>query len=161
MRSPTGPGPLTSVRWLACAALAAAALAGCSTGPATIERAPADDHGPPASDRVGDPGAEALRTKFRFFAQDECLTETPAEVVGRCGRFTTQIRNVVPQVRQDVPAATPQADAAAHALDRLAAAGCEATPGVVGGGGPGTCGPAFAEVQRTVRELTSAVGTGP
>lgn len=135
------------------------AAAGCSTGPATIERTdpPASDQ-QSASDRVGGEGGDALRTKFRFFAADACASDAPPETYPRCARFTTEIRNVIPQVRGDVPAAAGAADAAEQALDRFAAAGCEASPDTVGTGDPGICGPAFGEVQRTTREMAHAVG---
>lgn len=159
MRTRTRPGP-RPFRAAACLVALAIAAAGCSTGPATIERTdpPASDQ-QSASDRVGGEGADALRTKFRFFAADVCATGAPAETYPRCARFTTEIRNVVPQVRGDVPAAAGTADAAEQALNRLAAAGCEAAPGSAGTGDPATCGPLFAEVQRTTREMARAVGT--
>lgn len=134
-------------------------LAGCSTGPASIEQAPdTDGSGTSASERVGSEGAQALRTKFRFFTQDACYSADPAEVSGRCARFMGEIRNVLPQVRQDIPAATDQADATEQALDRFATAGCEAGPGTLGDGDPATCGPAYREVQEATQGLATAVG---
>lgn len=149
-----------SVRAATVVVAALLVLSGCSSGPATLDRAP-DDSGPgtSSSDRVGDPGAESLRTKFRYFSADGCLTRDPAEVFGRCARFTGEIRNVLPQIRRDVPAAADQADATEQALDRFATAGCEAGPGTLGGGDPATCGPAYRQVQEAVQGLASAVGT--
>ncbi|WP_226350761.1 hypothetical protein [Pseudonocardia sp. ICBG601] len=83
------------------------------------------------TDRLGAgrrPRLEALRTKFRFYAQDPCWSGDAAKVFPRCGRFTTEIRNVLPQVRQDAPRAATQADLVGKALDDFAAKGCQADP---------------------------------
>ncbi|MBP2370608.1 hypothetical protein [Pseudonocardia parietis] len=148
-----------SVRAATVVVAALLVLSGCSSGPATLDRAP-DDSGPgtSSSDRVGEPGAESLRTKFRYFSADGRLTRDPAEVFGRCARFTGEIRNVLPQIRRDVPAAADQADATEQALDRFATAGCEAAPGMPGGGDAATCGPAYREVQEATQGLATAVG---
>ncbi|ALE74744.1 hypothetical protein Ae168Ps1_4471c [Pseudonocardia sp. Ae168_Ps1] len=144
-----------SVRAATVAVAALLVLAGCGTGPATTRTTTGE--GTSASDRVGAPGLDALRTKFRFFAEDTCFDGDPAQVFPRCGRFVTEIRNVVGQVRRDAPAAAPQADATEAAVDRFTA-GCATDPGTVGGGDPATCGPAFREVQEAVQGMATAVG---
>ncbi|WP_143105307.1 hypothetical protein [Pseudonocardia ammonioxydans] len=155
MRSRTRTGVLART----VAVVALFVLAGCSSGPATIEQDPDTGRsGTSASAPAGSDGAQALRTKFRFFTQDACYSADPAEAFGRCARFTTEIRNVLGQVRQDVPAATAQADATEQALDGFASAGCEAEPGTVGGGDPATCAPAYRQVQEAVQGLATAVG---
>jgi hypothetical protein len=147
-----------SARAATVAVAALLVLAGCSTGPATIEQAPPPGDGTSASDRVGAPGLDALRTKFRFFAEDACFDGDPAQAFPRCGRFVTEIRNVVGQVRRDAPAAAPQADLTEQSLDRFTGAGCAADPGTLGGGDPAVCGPAFREVQEAVQGMATAVG---
>ncbi|MEQ3554270.1 hypothetical protein WIS52_27710 [Pseudonocardia nematodicida] len=139
------------------AVLVALALAGGCGGPDTIERDPASR---PAGSAPGDPaGLEALQTKFGFYARDTCYSGDPAEVYSRCGRFATEVRNALPQVERDAPAAAGRAAATAEVLDRFAASGCEPPPGTAGGGDPATCGPLFGEVQGQVQELVGAVGT--
>lgn len=140
--------------------VAALLLTGCSAdrSAATSGKDTEPWPGQSASDRVGAPGLEALQTKFRFYAQDPCWSGDPTRVFPRCGRFTTEIRNALPQVRQDAPAAAAQADLVGQALDRFAAAGCEADPGTLSEGDAGTCGPAFRDVQETVQGMATAAG---
>lgn len=136
-------------------ALTALVLAGCSTGPATIsERSstPTATTDARSADRT-----EALRTKFAFLEGDPCAQDDPAAAFPRCGRFITEIRNTIPQVRRDAPAAGARAGSTEAALDRFTAAGCEGNPGTLGGGDPARCGPALAQVQREVRALATAV----
>ncbi|ANY07855.1 hypothetical protein AFB00_17860 [Pseudonocardia sp. HH130630-07] len=131
-------------------------VGGCASGPATTRSVQGE--GASASDRVGAPGLEALRTKIGFFTRDPCASGDAAEVFARCGRFTTEVRNAIGQVRRDAPDATPQADATEQALGRFAETGCEAAPGTVGEGDPAVCGPAFAAVQDAVQGMADAVG---
>ncbi|MFP5023276.1 hypothetical protein [Pseudonocardia phyllosphaerae] len=140
------------------AVAAACTLAGCASGPATLERGSPAPRSNTASDEVGAPGLEALRTKTGFLTRDECATGPPAQVFTRCGRFTVEVRNIVGQVRRDAPAAGSRADATEQALDRFSDARCQASPGAVGGGDPAVCGPAFAAVQAGVQGIAGAVG---
>ncbi|WP_224389588.1 hypothetical protein [Pseudonocardia sp. ICBG1293] len=161
---PRPTAPLLRAAGLLATALLATTLllTGCSADrPAASSAADTEPWpGQTASDRVGAPGLEALRTKFRFYAQDPCWSADPAAVFPRCGRFTTEIRNALPQVRQDAPAAAAQADLVGKALDDFAAQGCQADPGTLAEGDASVCGPAFRAVQETVQGMATAAGAG-
>lgn len=156
------PRPTTSLLRAATLLVAALLLAGCSADRPAASSAKDTQPWPgqTASERVGAPGLEALRTKFRFFAQDPCWSDDPAKVFPRCGRFTTEIRNALPQVRQDAPAAAAQADLVGKALDDFAAKGCQADPGTLAEGDAAVCGPAFRAVQETAQGMATAAGAG-
>lgn len=156
------PRPITSLLRAAILLVAALLLAGCSADRPAASSAQDTEPWPgqTASERVGAPGLEALRTKLRFYAQDPCWSGDAARVFPRCGRFTTEIRNVLPQVRHDAPTATAQADLVGKALDDFAAKGCQADPGTLAEGDATVCGPAFRAVQETVQGMATAAGAG-
>lgn len=148
------PGPAAS---LLVPVVTLALVGGCSTGPATIGERTGSPSAAPTTDARAADRTEALRTKFAFYLRDGCATADPAQVFPQCGRFVTEIRNTLPQVRRDAPEAAGPAEATEAALDRFTADGCEGTPGALGAGDAASCGPALARVQQEVRDLGAAV----